>query len=92
MVQLVMTHLVGLISGGLHLLVDPALELVRVTEELLQVEGVLQGSTARLCTLMEGIASAQQLHDNQRDRMVTNHPSRHFLNILPILIFDHKCD
>lgn len=64
-----MTHLVGLISSSLHLLVDPALKLVRVTEELLQVEGVLQGSTARLSALMEGVASAQQLHNNQRDKI-----------------------
>ena len=66
------THLVGLVSGGLHLLVDPALELIRVAEELLQVEGVFQGGTAGLSALMEGVASAQQLQDNQRDRMATN--------------------
>lgn len=60
-------HLVGLISGGLHLLIDPALELVRVPEKLLQMERVLQGSTAKLSTLMKGVASAQQLkYKNKR--------------------------
>lgn len=55
------TYLVGLISGGLHLLIYPALELVRVPEELLEMERILQGGTAKLGTLMKGVASAQQL-------------------------------
>lgn len=68
LVEAVMTNLVGLVSGGLHLLVDPALELIRVTEELLQVERVLQGGTARLSALMKGVASAQQLNNIQSTR------------------------
>lgn len=56
-----MCYLVSLISGGLHLLVDPALQLVGVPEELLQVERVLQGSAARLCALVQGVAAAEQL-------------------------------
>lgn len=55
------TYLVGLVSGGLHLLIYPALELIRVPEELLQMERVLQGGTAKLSTLMKRVASAQQL-------------------------------
>lgn len=55
------SYLVSLICGGLHLLVDPALELVRVPEELLQVEGVLQGGAARLSTLVQGVAAAEKL-------------------------------
>lgn len=54
-------HLVGFICGGLHLLIDPALEFIRVTEKLLQVEGVLQGGTAGLSTIVQSITSAQQL-------------------------------
>lgn len=54
-------YLVGFVCGGLHLLIDPALELIRVTEKLLQMEGVLQGGTAGLSTIVQGIASAQQL-------------------------------
>ena len=57
-----MKYLVSLICGGLHLLVDPALELIRVPEELLQVEGVLQSSTARLSAFMQGVAAAEQLY------------------------------
>ena len=56
-----MNYLVSLISGSLHLLIDPALELIRVPKELLQVERVLQGSTTRLSTLMQGVAAAEQL-------------------------------
>lgn len=55
------TYLVGLISGSLHLLIDPALELIRVSEELLQMERVLQGGTAKLSSLVKSVASAQQL-------------------------------
>lgn len=58
-------YLVSLICGSLHLLVDPALELIRVPEELLQVERVLQGSTTRLSTLMQGVAAAKQLHTKE---------------------------
>lgn len=54
-----MNYLVSLISGSLHLLIDPALELIRVPEKLLQVERVLQGSTTRLSTLMQGITTAE---------------------------------
>lgn len=53
--------LVGFVCGGLHLLVDPALQLVRVPEKLLQVEGVLQGGAAQLSALVQGVAAAQQL-------------------------------
>lgn len=56
-----MNYFVSLICGSLHLLIDPALELIRVPEELLQVERVLQGSTTRLSTLMQGVAPAEQL-------------------------------
>lgn len=31
-------HLVGFVCGGLHLLINPALELIRVTKKLLEVE------------------------------------------------------
>lgn len=55
------TNLVGFISGGLHFLIDPAFELIRVPEELLQMERVLQGGTAKLSTLVKSVASAQQL-------------------------------
>lgn len=55
------TYLVGLVSGGLHLLIDPALEFVGVPEELLQMERVLEGGPAKLGALMKGVASAQQL-------------------------------
>lgn len=54
-------YLVSFIGGSLHLLVDPALELIRISEELLQVEGVFQGSATRLCALMQGVAAAEQL-------------------------------
>ncbi len=57
-----MNYLVSLICGSLHLLIDPALELIRVPEELLQVERVLQGSTTRLSTLMQGVSAAEQLY------------------------------
>lgn len=56
-----MNYLVSLVRGSLHLLVDPALELIGVPEELLQVERVLQGSTTRLSALMQGVAAAEQL-------------------------------
>lgn len=56
-----MNYLVSLICGSLHLLIDPTLELIRVPEELLQVERVLQGSTTRLSTLMQGVSAAEQL-------------------------------
>lgn len=56
-------HLVGFVCGGLHLLIDPALELIRVTEKLLQVERVLQGGTAGLSSIVQSITSAQQLED-----------------------------
>ncbi len=56
-----MNYLVGFICGSLHLLIDPALELIRVSKELLQVKRVLQGSTARLSALMQGITAAEQL-------------------------------
>lgn len=52
-------YLVSLISSSLHLFIDPALKLIRVPEELLEVEGVLQGSTTRLSTVMQGIAAAE---------------------------------
>lgn len=54
-------YLVSLICGSLHLLVDPALELIRVPKELLQVEGILQSRPTRLSTLMQGVAAAKQL-------------------------------
>lgn len=54
-------YLVSFVSSSLHLLVDPALELIRIPEELLQVERVFQGSTTRLSTLVQGIAAAEQL-------------------------------
>ena len=54
-------YLVSLICGSLHLLVDPALELIRVPEELLQVERILQSSPTRLGTVMQGVAAAEQL-------------------------------
>lgn len=52
-------YLVSLISSSLHLFIDPALKLIRVPEELLEVEGVLQGSTTRLSTVVQGIAAAE---------------------------------
>lgn len=55
------THLVGFICGSLHLLINPTLELIRVTEKLLQVERVLQGGTAGLGAVVQSIAPAQQL-------------------------------
>lgn len=55
------SDLVGLVRGRFHFLVDPALELVRVPEELLQFGGVLQGGVAGLSVLMQGIAATQQL-------------------------------
>lgn len=54
-------YLVSFVGGRLHLLVDPALELIGVPEELLQVEGVLQGGAARLGALVQGVAAAEQL-------------------------------
>lgn len=58
--------LVGLVRGRLHLLVDPALQLVGVPEELLQVEGVLQGGAAGLGALMQRVPAAQQLQTQKK--------------------------
>lgn len=57
--------LVGLIGGGLHLLVDPTLQLIRVPEELLEVEGVVQSGPPGLSSLMQGIPATQQLQINR---------------------------
>lgn len=61
-IQILINYLVSFVSSGLHLLIDPALELIRIPEELLQVERVFQGSTTRLSTLMQGVAAAEQLN------------------------------
>lgn len=40
MAMLTVRYFVSLVRGSFHLLVDPALELIRITEKLLQVEGI----------------------------------------------------
>lgn len=61
-----MNDLVSFICGCFHLFIDPALQLIRVPEKLLQVKRVLQGSTTRLSTLMQGVAAAKQLEKRKR--------------------------
>lgn len=58
-------YFVSLICGRLHLLIDPALQLIRVPEELLQMERVLQGSAAGLSAFMQGITAAEQLQTSR---------------------------
>ena len=55
------SYFISFIRGCFHLLVDPTLELIRVTEKLLQVEGICKLGTAVHGSLMQGIATAQQL-------------------------------
>lgn len=55
------SYFISFICGCFHLLVDPTLELIRVTEKLLQVEGICKLGTAVHGSLMEGVAAAQQL-------------------------------
>lgn len=54
-------YFVSFICGRLHLLIDPALQLIRVPEELLQKGRIPQGSTAGLSALVQGITAAEQL-------------------------------
>lgn len=56
-------YFIGFICGSFHLLVDPALELIRVAEKLLQVERVGQLGPATHGSLVKGVAAAQQLKD-----------------------------
>lgn len=56
-------YFIRLVGGSFHLLVDPAFELIRITEELLQVEGIGQLGPAVHCSLMEGISAAEELKD-----------------------------
>lgn len=58
-------YFISFICGGFHLLVDPALELIRVSEKLLQVERVRQLGPATHGSLMKGVAAAQQLKDKE---------------------------
>lgn len=55
------SYFISFICGGFHLLVDPTLELIRVTEKLLQMEGICELGTAVHGSLMQGVAAAQQL-------------------------------
>lgn len=61
--MLTVHYFVSFVRGSFHLLIDPALELIRITEKLLQVEGISQLGTATQGSLMKGIAAAQQLED-----------------------------
>lgn len=56
-------YFVSFICGSFHLLVDPTLELIGITEKLLQVEGISQLGPAIHGSLMKGIAAAQKLKD-----------------------------
>ena len=54
-------YFISFICGGFHLLIDPTLELIRVTEKLLQVEGISQLGPAIHGSLVKGVAAVQQL-------------------------------
>lgn len=56
-------YFISFVGGGFHLLVDPALELIRITEKLLQMEGIGQLGAAVHGSLVKGVAAAQQLQD-----------------------------
>lgn len=60
-------YFISFISGRFHLLIDPTFELIGITEELLQVEGISQLCPAMHGSLMEGIATAQELEDRSHD-------------------------
>lgn len=60
MAMLTAHYFVSFVRGSFHLLVDPALELIRITEKLLQVEGIGQLGAATQGSLVKGIAAAQQ--------------------------------
>jgi hypothetical protein len=61
--MLMVYYFISFIGGSFHLLIDPTLELIRITEKLLQVEGIGQLGPAMHGSLMKGIAAAQQLKD-----------------------------
>lgn len=65
MATLTVPYFVSFVGGSFHLLVDPALELIRITEKLLQVEGIGQLGPAIHGSLMKGVATAQQLEDKE---------------------------
>lgn len=56
-------YLISFIRGSFHLLIDPTLEFIGITEKLLQVEGISQLGPAIHGSLVKGIAAAQQLQD-----------------------------
>lgn len=75
MAMLTVRYFVSFVCGSFHLLVDPALELIRITEKLLQVEGIGQLGAAAQGSLVKGIAAAQQLEDrNPRESPVLTPP------------------
>ena len=61
--MLTVHYFVSFICGSFHLLIDPTLELIRITEELLQVEGIGQLGPATHGSLVKGIAAAQELEN-----------------------------
>lgn len=63
MTKLTEHYFISFIGGSFHLLVDPTFELIRITEELLQVEGISQLGPAMQGSLMEGISAAKELKD-----------------------------
>lgn len=63
MAMLTVHYFISFICGSFHLLVDPALELIGITEKLLQVEGIGQLGPAIHGSLVKGIAAAQQLEE-----------------------------
>lgn len=58
-------YFIGFIGGSFHLLIDPTLEFIRITEKLLQVEGISKLGPAMHGSLVEGITAAQQLKDRE---------------------------
>lgn len=67
-------YFVSFICGRLHLLIDPALQLIRVPEELLQKGRIPQGSTAGLSALVQGITAAEQLQMATESQSFIIHP------------------
>lgn len=79
MAMLAERYFISFICGGFHLLIDPALELIRVTEKLLQVERVCQLGATTHGSFMKSVAAAQELKDKKPRESLAPTPQR-FLN------------
>lgn len=91
MAMLTVHYFISFICGSFHLLVDPALELIRITEKLLQVEGIGQLGPAIHGSLMKGIATAQQLEDKDLVNLQLLPPQRYPANKATHVLEGHPC-